>query len=222
MDKDFLLALVDDSRSARSLQKAVGPSEIGGCVRRVWHRLNGTPKVNDNTLSMAAWMGTAIHSAIEKKIKRIDPFGERYLLENAVSVGDLKGHVDCYDKQEREVIDWKTTTKRRLSSFPSEQQRWQVQVYGHLMTCNGYDVETVTLVGIPRDGNELDVKIYSEPYDASVVADALAWLENVVELGDGDPPEPEMPLRFCRDYCDFYNPHVGLARFDGCAGGGGR
>lgn len=221
MDKDLFLSLVDDSRSTRSMQKAIGPSEIGGCRRRAWHRINHTPNQNDDTLSMAAWMGTAIHAALERRLKRIDPFGERFLLEQSVGVSDLVGHVDCYDGDNREVIDWKTTTKRKLSSFPSEQQRWQVQVYGYLMNANGHPVETVTLVGIPRDGNELDVKIHSEPYDRAIAEEALAWLGEIGEWDQehDDPPEPEMPVRFCRDYCQFYNPTAGLARLDGCEGG---
>lgn len=217
MERALFLSLVDDSHSARSLQKAIGPSEIGGCRRRAWHRISHTPTQNDETLSMAAWMGTAIHKELERRLKRIDPFGARFMLEQSVGVGDLVGHVDCYDGDNREVIDWKTTTKRKLSSFPSEQQRWQVQVYGYLMNANGYPVETVTLVGIPRDGNELDVKIHSEPYDRQVAEDALAWLDEIIEWDD-EPPEPEMPVRFCRDYCQFYNPDAMPDGSDGCGG----
>jgi hypothetical protein len=62
MEKDFVLSLMSNKRSARSLQKAVGPSEIGGCRRQVWHRVNSTPVTNVDTLEMAAWMGTAIHT----------------------------------------------------------------------------------------------------------------------------------------------------------------
>lgn len=217
MDKDFLLGLIDDSRSARSMQKAIGPSEIGGCRRRAWHRINSTPTVNESTLGMAAWMGTAIHSALERRIRRIDPFGDRFMLEHAAFHGGLIGHVDCYDREEREIIDWKTTTKRKLSSFPSEQQRWQVQVYGYLMESMGFPVLTVTLVGIPRDGNELDVKIHSEAYDRAVADEALSWLRDV--RASEDAPEPEMSVRFCRDYCQFYNPDAEVPRFDGCPGG---
>lgn len=222
MDKEFLLGLIDDSRSARSMQKAIGPSEIGGCRRRAWHRLNGTPTVNEQTLGMAAWMGTAIHAALERKVRRVDPFEERFLLEHEASFDGVMGHVDLYDRESREVIDWKTTTKRKLSSFPSEQQRWQVQVYGYLMDSTGYPVDTVTLVGIPRDGNELDVKIHSEVYDREIAEEALAWLDEIMEWDQNhdDPPEPEMPaVRFCRDYCQFYNPDAGMPRFDGCRGG---
>lgn len=220
MDKAFVLALVNDNGSARSMQKSVGPSEIGGCRRRMWHRVNGTPTLNTDTLSMAAWMGTAIHSALERKITRLDPFGERFLLEKEVTRDGITGHVDCYDKHDREVIDWKTTTKRRLSNFPSDQQRWQVHIYGYLMIGNGYPVDRVTLVGIPRDGNEIDVKVHTEDYDEDIAVQAFDWLRRIQEVEA--PPHPGEPVRFCKDYCPYYNPHARegvLAMSDGCPGG---
>lgn len=216
MERDFVLQLINGARSKRSRQRAVGPSEIGGCRRRVWHRLQGTPPTNPETLGMAAWMGTAIHAAIEKRIQRHDPFQQRFLLEVEVEHGGLKGHVDCYDIENREVIDWKTTTKRGLSDFPSEQQVWQVQVYGWLLTANGREVQDVTLIGIPRDGNETHIKIYTEPYDPAKAQEAIAWLTDV--QGRTEPPNPEKPARFCRDYCQFYD----ATGEHGCPSSGGR
>jgi hypothetical protein len=204
MNKEFMLSLFNDKGSARNVQKAIGPSEIGGCSRKTWHRLQGTPKTNLNTLSMSAWMGTAIHKHIERKLLSLDPFHERYLLEVEVEHDGLRGHVDVYDKESCEVVDWKTTTKKNLSSFPSDQYWQQVQLYGWLLTNNGYAVETVTLVGIPRDGNELNVVFASQPYDESAALAGLEWLRQVQE--SVDPPEPEKHARFCRDYCGFYDP----------------
>ena len=205
MDKDFVLSLFSDKGSKRSMQKAVGPSEIGGCARRTWHRLTGSEPTNEDTLSMAAFMGTAIHSAIERKVaRRDDPFAPRFLLEAEVEADGIRGHVDCYDTTGFEVIDWKTITKRKVSAFPSSQQRTQVQIYGYLLTCNGHRVDTVTLVGIPRDGNELDVVVHSEPYSEAMALAGLKWLRDIEENLDVIP-KPEMPKRFCRDYCQYYD-----------------
>jgi len=205
MDKEFVMSLVNDKGSKRSLQKAVGPSEVGGCRRRVWHRLLGSQPTNEDTLGMAAWMGTAIHSAIERKMKRMDdPFNPRYLLEVEVEYDGMRGHVDCYDTQEFEVVDWKTITKKKASAFPLSQQRTQVQIYGYLLENTGRRVDTVTLVGIPRDGSELDIKIHSEPYDIDMAVKGLLWLAQIENNLDVIP-EPEMPKRLCRDYCQYYD-----------------
>ena len=198
-----MTTIFSDKDSARSTQKAIGPSEIGGCRRRLWHRIQGTPTTNNDTLTLAAWMGTAIHERIERRLRHEDPFGKRYMVETEVEHDGLLGHVDVYDKEDREIIDWKTTTKKNLSRFPTASQRSQVHLYGYLMTQNGYPVDSVTLVALARDGNELDVVRHTEPYDERYALDALERWKQVLALEL--PPEPEENVRFCRDYCQFYD-----------------
>jgi hypothetical protein len=155
---------------------------------------------------MAAWMGTAIHDAIERKIKRTDnPFTPRYRTEMEVTHDGLTGHVDLYDTETYEVVDWKTITKKKVSYFPSSQQRMQVQIYGYLLTQNGYRVDNVTLVGIPRDGNELDLVVHTEPYEPLIAQEGLAWVRSITDNLDVIP-EPEESRRFCQDYCQFFDP----------------
>ena len=213
MNMEWLMTtILNDKDSARSTQKAVGPSEIGGCRRRLWHRTRNTPATNHDTLGLAAWMGTAIHERIQRRITHEDPFGKRFLVEHEVEYDGLMGHVDLYDMQEREVIDWKTTTKKNLSRVPSAAQRQQVQLYGYLMTQTGHPVDSVTLVALARDGNELDIKQHSEPYDERYALDALARWRDVAAMEA--PPAPEENVRFCRDYCQFWDPSAEV----GCPG----
>ena len=91
MDPQLLTDIFDTSESERSLQRAVGPSEVGGCRRRVWHRLQGTPPIN-STLGAAAFMGTAIHEKIERRLSELSQ--DRYLIELEVEFAGLMGHVD--------------------------------------------------------------------------------------------------------------------------------
>ncbi len=48
--KELLLSVLHakDASRDRSTQTQVGPSEIGGCRRKVWYRLNSQPHTNDN------------------------------------------------------------------------------------------------------------------------------------------------------------------------------
>ena len=79
--KELLLHVLHtkDASRSRSTQTQVGPSEIGGCRRKVWYRLNAQPETNENQSKLAAIMGTAIHAAIEDAIGHIDPDGKEYL-----------------------------------------------------------------------------------------------------------------------------------------------
>ena len=203
--KELLLHVLHakDASRDRSTQTEVGPSEIGGCRRKVWYRLNAQPATNENQSKLAAIMGTAIHAAIEEAIGAIDPEGKEYLVETEVAFGDMKAHVDLFVPSTGAVIDWKTSKVRNMSYFPSNQQRWQVQIYGYLLSKNGYEVKTVNLVAIARDGNEKDVKVHTEPYDETMALAALSWLENV--KASKELPAPEKDASFCKDYCQYYD-----------------
>lgn len=207
MTPDEVRSLLFRERSRRDKQASVGPSEIGGCRRRVWHRLQGTPTTNPDTLSLAAQIGTAFHTWIESRLAN-DP---RWLLETRVERDDIRGHIDCYDTQTETVIDWKTTKMRSLPYFPSTQQRWQVQVYGWLMSTLR-PVKAVTLVAFPKDGTDRDIVVHSEPYSPLVASQALVWLQDVKQMDA--PPLPEKDKKFCRDYCNFYDP----SQVIGCPG----
>ena len=203
--KELLLTVLHekDASKSRSKQKKVGPSEIGGCRRKVWYRLNDQPETNDDLSKLAAIMGTAIHTEIEKAIQAADPTGKKYMVETEVEYGDIKAHVDLFVPETGDVIDWKTSKVRNLSYFPSLQQRWQVQVYGYLLAKNGYAVNRVSLCAIARDGDERDVKVHTEDYDESIALEALGWLAAVKEAVDA--PAPEKDASFCKSYCQFYD-----------------
>jgi len=148
-------------------------------------------------------MGTAIHAAIEEAIGALDPDAKEYLVETEVAFGDMKAHVDLFVPSTGAVIDWKTSKIKNLGYFPSTQQRWQVQLYGYLLSKNGYEVKTVNLVAIARDGSEKDIKVHTEPYDEVMALTALNWLASV--KASTVLPEPEKDQSFCKDYCQYYD-----------------
>jgi hypothetical protein len=207
MDKQELVrSLIEfDNDRARSKQTAIGVSQLGGCRRQVWHKLQGDQGSN-TTLRLASIMGTAIHSQIEKVIQNDDG---RYLIEHRVEIDDLPpATIDLFDTANCEVIDWKTITIKNIPYFVSKQKRWQVQTYGYLMTQAGYEVKQVTLIGIPRDGNENDIVVHTEPYDRGIALEALQWLEDVKSLENAPEPERDA-VSFCKNYCEFYGSQCG-------------
>jgi len=204
--KELLLQVLRDKDAgrARSKQTQVGPSELGGCRRKVWYRLNDQPETNDNELKLSAIMGTAIHAEIEKAIAIADPKGEKYWVETSVEYNGMKAHIDLYIPETGDVIDWKTVKVKNLSYFPSLQQRWQVQVYGYLLDKSGKgSPRTVNLVAIARDGDERDVRVHSEPYDPKLAEDALNWLSAIKESADA--PGPERDQNYCKFYCKYFD-----------------
>ena len=189
-----------ESQRPRSTQVQIGPSELGGCRRKVWYKLNDQPETNDNELKLAAIMGSAIHGAIEKALAD----NKDVVLEAEVEYNGMKAHVDCFIPSTGDVVDWKTVKTKNLAYFPSQQQRWQVQVYGYLISKSGLGkVQTVNLVAIPRDGDERDILVHSEPYDEAIALEALNWLSAVRTLTE--PPAPEKDESYCKHYCKYYD-----------------
>jgi CRISPR/Cas system-associated exonuclease Cas4 (RecB family) len=200
--KELLVKALHDKENnrPRSTQVQIGPSELGGCRRKVWYRLNNQPETNDAELKLAAIMGTAIHSAIESAFAG----NNSILLESTVEYNGMKAHVDAFLPDTGDVIDWKTVKAKNLSYFPSQQQRWQVQVYGYLIEKSGVGKpKTVNLVAIPRDGDERDIKVHSEPYDEKIALEALDWLAAIKESAEA--PAPERDESYCKFYCKYYD-----------------
>jgi len=219
--KDFLVDILHAKENSRprSTQVQIGPSELGGCRRKVWYRLNDQPETNDSEMKLAAIMGTAIHAHIEEALATADPTGKKYVVEQTVEYGEMKAHIDLWIPETGDVVDWKTVKKSNLSYFPSTQQRWQVQVYGYLLDKSGKGKPVnVNLVAIARDGDERDIKVHSEPYDPSIAEEALNWLSAIKESNEA--PEPERDENYCKHYCKYYDASgelgcVGLKKKDG-------
>jgi PD-(D/E)XK nuclease superfamily len=209
--RELLLATLagQETNRPRSLQRAVGPSSIGDCKRKVFHILTETPRTNISTEKLASMMGTFIHDGIARAFNRDDPFRLNTLIEERISGLGITGNVDLFLIPEGIVIDWKTVTKSGLSKFPTSRQRWQVMVYGAILIDMGYTVNEVALVAIARDGSSDNIKIHQEPYDPKMAQDALDWLSELQDLvfNQGVIPEPDPTKNqwFCSNYCEFYD-----------------
>lgn len=203
LDIEELLVKITHSDNARSFQKEIGPSEIGGCRRRLWYRLRQQPHTNATPYRLSAFMGTAIHKAIESRLKYEQDYSTELELQGKYNNTVIKGHLDCYDVKNATVIDWKTITKAKRRKFPTSAQRFQVQLYGWLLQQNNLPCEYVSLVGICRDGNEDDVVIHVEPYSDLIVYTAFAWLDEA--LNDEMPPADCDARYFCSKYCSYFD-----------------
>ena len=204
--KDFLVDILHAKENSRprSNQVQIGPSELGGCRRKVYYRLHDQHETNTDEMKLAAIMGTAIHSAIEQAIAMADPDGKKYVVEQEVEYGDMKAHIDLWIPETGDVVDWKTVKKTNLAYFPSTQQRWQVQVYGYLLDKSGKGKPVnVNLVAIARDGDERDIKVHSEPYEPAIAEEALRWLAEVKTATEA--PAPERDESYCKFYCKYYD-----------------
>lgn len=177
----------------RSLQKRIGPSEVGHpCKRRVGYKLLDVAECN--TAGDTPWLptiGTAVHSWLEEVFTFANPGGNeptRWLTELRVNVGevngvDITGSADLYDRVTATVIDWKivgpTQLKKYKANGPGDQYRSQIHLYGRGMTRRGLPVDRVMIAFLPRNGELRDAYLWHEGYDEQV---ALAALERLAGI----------------------------------------
>lgn len=90
-EKTTLLSTLEaaQARQPRSMQRAIGPSEMGGaCIHCLAARLWGVPRITHG--SQATWIGTGAHLMNQQAFDQADPQHERYLTEYKVHVGDIR------------------------------------------------------------------------------------------------------------------------------------
>lgn len=198
----------------RSLQKAIGPSEVGHpCARRIGYKLADVEE--SNTVGDTPWLptiGTSVHAWLE------DRFGVandgldamRWLTELRVDVGDINGvpvtgSCDLYDRVTATVIDWKivgpTTLRKYKGSGPGSQYRSQIHLYGRGLARRGLPVDRVMIAFLPRNGELKDAYFWHEPYDPQVAMEALRRADGIALALSVAGPAVLAQLEAVEAYC---------------------
>jgi hypothetical protein len=206
------------ANSARSLQKAVGPSEVGGaCVRKIGYRLTQTSPTNQSDTWLAT-IGTAVHAYLAGVYERLNETlpQPRYLVEHRVVVDpdlDFGGSCDLVDLERKVVIDWKvvgdSSLKRYKADGVGDQYRTQAHLYAWGLIREGILIEDVCIVFLPRGGSLRGLHIWSEPFNIEIAAAGIERLKQAKEIvaAGGKNALPMLPATesFCH-YCSYYLP----------------
>ena len=220
----------------RSLQKAIGPSEVGqACARRLAYQLLGHEERQSGP-NWKATVGTAVHAWLERTFgddnRRMlrDADMERWLIESRVTVGATKtlgkvsGSCDLFDRVTGLVVDWKCIGPAQLRHYkadgPSAQYRTQAHLYGRGWKLLGYDVSDVCICFLPRNGELRDAYAWHEPWDEAVALQGLERLEGIAATCNmlGDAALAMLPTAdvWCIN-CPFFKAGSTDPR-DGCPG----
>jgi hypothetical protein len=224
-----------ENSSPRSLQAAIGPSEIGvDCLRRIAYKVTGVPVANTDGDPWFAIIGTAVHDwlaeAIDTYQKAVLGRGKdnpRFHLEKRVTItadeNGVSGSTDAFDIDHGRVIDHKVVGNDNLKKYrdngPSNQYRIQAHLYGKGWEDAGYQVNEVVIVFYPRSNYLDQMHVWSEPYDRQVALAALSRLDTVRQMAAVLPIgliPPTTDMAGCT-WCDFYRPG-GPADASGCPG----
>lgn len=206
----------------RSLQKALGPSEIGEpCQRKLAYKLLDwlDVKPNQDADPLPSFVGTAAHEAMAAALERMNTNSNVWIVEKRVHASDnLSGNCDAYHESTDTATDHKfvgpASMKKYKADGPSELYRIQVQLYGLGWERAGYTPKNVAIAFYPRGGNLQDLHIWTAPYDRQVALDALTRLDTirsaVIALDPEANPDrwghfPIAASHACT-YCPWYKP----------------
>jgi len=194
------------ARSERDKQHRVGPSGLGKCCDLcLGEDLKSIKRPGENEKTpVAPLLGTAFHLLCEKRSRDMEREAE-VLVEQPVHVGDvggygpIKGTLDRFDIAAGVVMDWKLVSLKKRDVFlrlyrKSQRDGFdsivadygaaqflqyyiQLCLYGKGMEDQGYDVNNVTLLLLPRDATihvvESELTALSMPYDRDLAIYAL-------------------------------------------------
>lgn len=221
------LARFESSRP-RSVQRTLGPSELGTpCRRQIALKLAGVQRHERGGLPWAPMCGTAVHSLMESVLEaENERLGrQRWVIEETVHLDDeLTGHGDAYDSDNALVIDWKytgTTARRKASrktvpnaDLVSMDYRVQAHLYGLGHENAGRPVRFVRLVMLARSHDFRESVEWTEEYRPDIAVDAMtrfyATRDQVVNLDAATHPDrlaaiEATPGEACK-WCPFQRP----------------
>lgn len=193
----YLDTIIDDMvNHPRSLQKKIGPSEMGiPCNIRVLHKLNQDDEPERDSYPWKPAIGTACHTWLEGVFEAASEHGKpaagRWIVEKKYVVGqilgeDHAGSTDLFDTWGRAVMDHKFIGKNTMKEYraggPSEQYFVQANLYGKAWEDMGYQVDLVMICFLPREGELSDAFIWSAIYDRSVAEAALVRVNKLANL----------------------------------------
>ena len=159
------------SQAERSLQRHLGPSEIGHrCDRQVVGKLAGLPRTNHVTHPWPSILGTAGHAWLEEAFRaenerlgrvrwvpeqKVEPF------RGATPFQTHRGTADLYDADEQSVDDHKllgptSMAKVRSPDGPPQHYVVQLLLYAQGYRNLGLPVRRVALLAYPRTAASLD------------------------------------------------------------------
>lgn len=209
--RDRLLTIASTSR--RSMQAALGASEIGQeCARRLAYRIVGTPMVNLPD-PLKAMIGTGFHVAAAEGMARLDLGTGRHLIEHPVRYRGVPGTVDLYDRYKGLVVDWKTSSLRRIKRYrsdgPPSSYLIQASIYAEGLRAAGEDVRSIALVFVPRDGDLTDVWAWTTTPNKALADEWIDRYESIARTAQSDGPAAvaAKPSGLCT-YCPNYRPRA--------------
>lgn len=228
--RDVLLNVIRHKieNNPRSLQREIGPSEIGHpCTRWMAYKLAGTPPIPRKRDKWRATVGTFVHKGLDETFSEANSMAfeltrhHLWLTENRVNVGtvragdgyDIYGSCDLYSVIYQMVIDWKIvgpTTMKEVKSKKVPEPKYVIQShsYGRGWQRGGVPVVDVGVFFLPAAGELEEGILWHEPFNESLAVEAINRVDAVQRLvnqtGRLAPALVPGTEHYCEDRCEWF------------------
>jgi hypothetical protein len=228
------------ARAPRSVQKSLGPSELGEiCDRQVVAKMAGSAHTNNVGDPWASIMGTAGHAYMEDCFQwdNADQQYQRWLTETRVTPDPgpdpHPGTADLYDAYLQALVDWKFLGDSSMAKLrahgPKRTYYVQLLLYALGYRNLGLPVKRIILVAWPRTKSSMDEvyvwehtptaeddQLIRDVLDQTAARQAVAALVRNKQLSIMDVKAT--PSDDSCYFCHLYRPQSAYDGKFGCAG----
>lgn len=195
---------------ARNHQSEPGPSQMGGCERRLGYHL--ATGIGNGRTDDGAWrpqVGTAVHAWLDEVFANDDasrePGQPRWLSSYRVT-NPVVGTIDIADLEQRKAIDFKitgkTTRDKAARGEVSDKYEVQLDLYALGLINDGYPIETVALLLLPASGSLSEAVWYERPVNLDRAREAVARRDRIKAMLSVADVERVLPvLSTTDDFC---------------------
>lgn len=205
-------AMNESDRSKWAESNHLGVSDIGTCHEYVRRMILGVPWVDEQDNFAAAFVGTAVGEHVERAMaaKFPDVEVQRKVVVHLRVRGyelDLPGTADIIIGEDG-LIDVKTKdglgVVRRAGL--TQQQVFQLVLYTAALIQEGR-LPADPMIGcafIDRSGREPDPFVFGFRYTEALLAEAIAWLDDVIyAIENGETARKDPPRAWCFACCPY-------------------
>lgn len=196
---------------ARNHPSEPGPSQMGGCERRLGYHL--ATGIGNGRTDDGAWrpqVGTAVHAWLDAVFIEDDagrnPLAlARWLVSYRVT-DPVAGTIDIADLERRTAIDFKitgkTTRDKAARGEVSDKYEVQLDLYALGLINDGYPIETVALLLLPASGSLSEAVWYERPVNLDRAREAVARRDRIKAMLSVADVERVLPvLSTTDDFC---------------------
>lgn len=230
MPKDVASRVVDaysaqsmnSARSKQSVERILGPSDLGGCRAYLTHMLMESPREARPVPPWAAFIGTWVGEGLEQAYVAAHPRSAKqvHVEVDLPSGRHTSGTADVVDDEIDGVLDFKSLdgTESMVDGEPPFKNLAQIMTY--LLGCiqMGLLTEDATwhLAYVDRSGKEPVPAVISGHLDMSVIEEMEERISQAEYAAMfREEPQRDTPIAICESFCEFYKVCRGDAQPQG-------